>query len=365
MLNNLNLFAQVATGNELSLNILESSLNFYQETGAAWDRVWDLVVNPTQPLWVASIAIARFIFGFSLLFYVYIVYAKLSNIATSKPVLDQMPLPLTVALLFAGNGTLLSSLVLGIREVFQYFIVLALQIQIAGISVNQALQRIQSTAIANNRARVIFADCLSQTGLQLNECVNDPVKIQQAQELLNGSGELFSGNALEAILNALVPGGTTVFDGATAFIGSAISTILATPFLVIIQIVLLVIQHAFINLVEATALLTGISAPIFLGFSLFTANAPIFALWLTNFMGLYFIQLSYVFLIGFYGVIISQLDQAGVAVGTIVLDIAFLFFVSIFAPLVATAISLGGGIKLYEQLESNFQKAATLILSFI
>lgn len=362
-MSNLNLLAQVATGNELSLNILESSLNFYQETGAAWDRVWDLVVNPTQPLWVAAIAIAKFIFGFSLLFYTYFVLSKLGKIASPEQIVEQMPLPLAVAFLFSGNGTLLSSLVLGIREIFQYFIVLALQIQIAGITVNQALQDIQSTAIANNRARVIFADCLSQTGLQLNECVNDPVKIQQAQELLNGSGELFSGNALEAILNAVSAAASTVIDGPTAFIGSAVSTILATPMIVFIQIILLVIQHAFINLVEATALLTGISAPIFLGFSLFTANAPIFALWLTSFMGLYFVQLSYVFLIGFYGVVISQLDQSGIAVGTIVLDIAFLFYVAIFSPVVAIGISLGGGIKLYEQITSNIEKAITLILA--
>lgn len=362
-MSNLSLFAQVATGNELSLNILETSLNFYLETGAAWDRVWDLVVDSAQPLWVASVAIARFIFGFSLLFYSYFVLDKLGNITTSSPIIKQMPLPLTVALLLSGDGLLLSFLVRGIREIFQYFIVLALQIQIAGISVNGALQRIQSNAIANNRVRVIFADCLSQTGLQLNDCVNDPVKIQQAQELLNGSSGLFNGNALEAILGAVSAGGTTVIDGATSFVGSAISTVLATPMLVFIQIMMLVIQHAFINLVEATALLTGISAPIFLGFSLYTANAPIFALWLTSFIGLYFIQLSYVFLIGFYGVIVSQLDQSGVAVGTIVLDIAFLFYVAIFSPIVAVGISLGGGIKLFEQVASNIEKAVNIIVT--
>ncbi|MEL6930709.1 MAG: hypothetical protein AAFO95_19055 [Cyanobacteria bacterium J06600_6] len=359
----LNLIAQVATGNELSRNILEVSLNFYQETGAAWDRIWNLVVNPTQPLWVASIAIAKFIFGFSLLFYTYIVLNRLSNISTSRPILEQMPLPLTVAFLFSGNGIFLANLVRGIREVFLYFNVLALQIQIAGLSVNQAIQNIQSNGIANNRVRVIFADCLSQTGLELNDCVNDPVKIQQAQDLLNGSSGLFNGNALQAILSAVSAGASTVIDGATAFIGSAISTILASPMIVFIQIILLVIQHAFINLVEATALLTGISAPIFLGFSLFTANAPIFALWLTTFIGLYFIQLSYIFLIGFYAVIISQLDQAGVAVGTIVLDISFLFYVALFAPVVAVGISLGGGVKLFEQISSNITKAANFIIS--
>jgi hypothetical protein len=359
----IDLFAQVATGNELSLNILESSLNFYRETGAAWERMWDLIVNPTQPLWVAAVAIAKLIFGFSLLIYAYLIYARLDSIVSSRQIVDRMPLPLTLVFLIAGNGGFLANLVLGIREVFQYFIVLALQIQIAGISVNETIQRIQSTGIANNRARIIFADCLSQTGLQLTECVNDPTKINQARELLNGAGNLLGGNALQAILSAVTSGGQTVIAGATAFIGSAISTVLATPIIFFVQIILLVIQHVFINLVEATTLLTAISAPIFLSFSLLSANAPILILWITSFMGLYFVQLSYVFLIGLYAAVISQLDQAGVAVGTIILDIAFLFYVAIFSPIVAVLISLGGGIKLYEQLSSNAIKLTTFVLS--
>lgn len=364
-MSDLTLFAQVATGNGLSLNILEQSLQFYQETGASWDRIWDLVVNPTQPLWVAAVTIGRFIFGFSLLFYTYIVIGRMGTVTSTRQVLDQIPLPLFVAFMFSGSGRLLAALVMGLREIFQYFIVLALQIQIAGISVNQALQDIQSTSIANNRARVIFSDCLSQTGLQLNDCVNDPVKIEQAQELLNVSGGLLGGNVLEAILNAVTSGGTTVIDGATAFAASALSTVFGSIWLSIIQVILLVIQHAFINLIEATALLTAASAPIFLSLSLFTANAPIFSLWTSGFVGLYFVQLSYVFLIGFYGVVVSQLDQAGVPIGTVVLDIAFLFYVSIFSPIVAIGISIGGGIKLYEQVATNVEKAVSLIIATI
>ncbi|BAZ47129.1 hypothetical protein NIES4102_41750 (plasmid) [Chondrocystis sp. NIES-4102] len=361
-MNNL-LVAQIATGNELSLNILERSLEFYQQTGESWDRMWDLVVNPTQPLWVAAIGIGKFIFGFSLFFYTYIVIAKMGTVSSTRELLDQMPLPLFVSFMFAGTGQLLATLVIGLKEIFQYFIVLTLQIQIAGISVNQALQDIQSTAIANNRARIIFSDCLSQTGLQLNDCINDPIKIQQAQDLLNGSGRILGGNVLEAILSAVTADGNTVTDAATSFAASALSTVFGSIWLSIVQVILLTIQHVFINSIEATSLLTAIAAPVFLGFSLFTTNAPIFYLWISSFIGLYFVQLSYVFLIGFYSVVVSQLDQAGVEVGTIILDLAFLFFVSIFSPIIAIYISLGGGVKLYDQIASNVEKAITLIVS--
>lgn len=362
-MDNLSFLAQVSTGNGLALNILESSLDFYQKTGLAWDRMWDLVVNPTQPLWIAALAIAKFIFGFSLFFYTYLMMARLGIITSTKQILDQMPLPLTVAFLFAGNGTLLSAFVLGIRQIFLYFIVMALQIQIAGISVNQSLQNIESTAIVNNRARIIFADCMSLTGRELNDCVNDPQKISQAQELLNGSQGILGGNVLQSILGVVTAGGQAVASAPTAFIANAVSTVFGSVWLAIIQIILLVIQFVFINIIEATCFLTAIAAPIFLGFSLFTPNAPIFVLWLTGFMGLYFVQLSYVFLIGLYGLVVSQLDQAGVPVGTVVLDIAFLFYVSIFSPAVALGISVGGGIKLYEQVSSSIEKTFSLIIA--
>lgn len=358
------LFAQVATGNELSLETLQSSLELFKFTGQEWDRIWDLTVNPTQPLWVASVNIARLILGFSLLFYAYLILSHIDRLASPKMILDRMPLPLLVAFLFAGNGTLLSALVLGIRAIFQGFGVLILQIQIAGVSVNQALTRIQSTGIANNRARVIFADCLSQTGIELTDCLQDPVKIQQAEQLLaNQPQELLSGNVLETILDIVTAVPDAIINGATSFIGSTVATIFGTPAFALIGLILLGLQYAFINIVESTLVLSAISAPVFLAFSLFTLNAPLFYLWLTSFIGLYFTQLGYIALVGVYALLLSQLDRAGVPLGSIVTDFVFLLFLAIFAPVVASGIALGGGVKLYEQLSSNAIKAAGFILS--
>jgi hypothetical protein len=357
---NLIFVAQVATGNELSQQLLEESLELFVSTGESWDRLWELVVNPTQPLWIASVTIAQFIMGFSLLFYAFVIFKNIDNYPTTRQVIDQMPLPLFLGFLITGNGTLLANLVLGLREIFQYFMVLALQIQIAGISVNEALQKIQNTGIVNNRARIIFSECLDKTGTQLTECVSDPVKIAQAEQILNGIGSVFQGNALEAILSAISPG--NIAAGATSFLAGAIATVVATPIIAIIQIILLVFQHAFINIVEAALLLTAISAPIFLGLSLFTKDAPLFVLWGTNFISLFFIQLGYIVLIGFNASVVSLMELAGQPVGSTILDLAFLFFMAIFAPGLAVVIAWGGGILLYNQIQNN---AVRTIANFI
>ena len=358
------LFAQVKTGNELSLETLEKSLQLFEFTGREWDRIWDLVVNPTQPLWVASVDVSRLILGLSLFFFAYDIISKIDGYTTPKAIVDRIPLPLTVSLFFAGNGSLLSLLVLGLRAIFQGFGVIILQIQLNGVSINQAIGRIQSTGIANNRARVIFADCLSKTGIEFTNCLQDPEKIRQAEQLLNSqSYNLLSGNVLETIINIVTAVPDTIVNAGTSFVGSTIATIFGTPAFALISLILLGFQYVFINIIEATAILSAISAPVFLSFSLFTSNAPLFFLWLTTFSGLYFTQLGYIALVGVYALLVSQLEQAGVPLGSIITDFVFLLFLAIFAPIVAVGIAMGGGIKLYEQLSSNAVNLAGFAVS--
>ena len=344
--------AQLAAGNEIARGVVEASISLFQSTGESWQRIFDLVIDPTQPLWLASILIAQFIAGCSLLFFAFNVYRNLDNFSSTAAIVDIMPLPLCLAFLLAGNGQLLSALVLGLRDIFLFFLVTVLRIQIAGVAVNEAIQRIQNTAVANSRARIIFADCLAQTGTALTDCVNDPVKIAQARELLGSMNGLFSGNALSAILNAVSSPGNLAASLVT-LVGNAISNTIATPIIQVTQIILLTLQWAFINLVEAALLLTAISAPIFLAFSLFTESAPLFTLWLTNYLGLFFIQLAYVAIVGFNASIISAAEQAGQPIGSIITDIAFLTLISVFAPGLSIAIAAGGGVLLYTQLQSN------------
>ncbi len=350
-MNNLSLFfAQIGTGNEMARGVVESSLSLFQQTGEAWQRIFDLIIDPAHPLWSASVDVAQLIMGISLFYFAFTVYLRLDSIPNPRALLDAIPLPLFLSLLITNNGQFLAGLVLTIRDIFLYFLVRTLQIQVAGIAVNDAIARIQNTAIANNRARIIFADCLDKTGTALTDCVNDPVKIDSARSLLGSFNGIFSGNALSAILDVL--------STPTSFVASALQTVIASPIIAIIQIILLTLQWAFINIVEAALLLTAISAPIFLAFSLFSESAPLFILWLTNYLGLFFIQLGYVALVGFNAAIISAAELAGQPIGSIVTDLALLAFQAVFAPGLAVVLASGGGILLFLQMQGKSAEIA-------
>ncbi len=351
------IFAQVGLGNEFASETVQDSLNLFIGTGDAWDRLWELVVEPTQPIWIAAIAIAKLIFGFSLFFYLYISIQNSGNDLSPRVFLDILPLPLLIGFLLAGDGLFLAGVVRGLRAIFQFFIEDALRIQIAGLSISDAIRMIQNTAVANTRARAIFTECVPMSGAQLMDCVQDPTKIDQTRQLLDlpPPPGILSGSVPEGVLNTLGNAVGAIANPPTAvsFVAKAISTVVTGGWLFIVQTILLAIQFVFINIVEAAALLTAISAPIFVSFSLFTIQAPLFYLWLVNFIGLYFLQLAYISLVGFYALIACQLDQAGIPVGTIMLDLGFLFFIAIFAPGLAAVIARGGGVLLYSQLSSN------------
>lgn len=349
------LFSQVGFGSERAASTVQNSLTLFNGTGDAWDRLWLLVVEPTQPVWLAAISIAQIIFGFSLFYYLYISIKNIPGDLSPRHFLAIMPLPLVVGLFLAGDGVLLAGLVRILRLIFQFFIEQALRFQIAGISISEAIRTLDNTAIANDQARAIFAECNKMGGTELMNCIQDPAKLDQTRTLLDlpPPPGILGGSVPEGIVNAAGNAIGLIANPPTAFVANAVSSVLTGGWLAIVQIILHAVQFVFINIVEAAALLTALSAPIFVSFSLFTIQAPLFALWLVNFIGLYFLQLAYISLVGFYALIACQLDQAGIPVGTTMLDLAFLFFIAIFSPSLSVAIALGGGRALYAQLSAN------------
>jgi hypothetical protein len=115
----------------------------------------------------------------------------------------------------------------------------------------------------------------------------------------------------------------------------------------IIRFILYALQWGFVNILEAALLLTALFAPISLGLSLLPLQGrPIWA-WLTGFITLFGIQLGYNIVVGLTAVVLVKSGAA------LVSDVAFLFFLSIFAPGLAILVAGGGGVALYNGISSN------------
>lgn len=343
-------------GNEYAQFILESSNNLTKNTAESWDRIWDITLNPSEPLWQALVYIGAFIAGVSLIYLAATESELLLKTSSWSRLIYNLRLPLFIFVLLAGHGFFLSGIVRYIRDVAYSLLIQVLDFTFAGISISEALQKIQNTNVANARAREIFAECVDKTGLALNDCISDPAKTQQATELLqmlggaNGQTAPLDGNLLTQTGNFLL---------------GSLTGVIAFPFLNLITVVLIGLQWAFVNGIEVSLLLTGLFAPIALGFSMIPSAGPTIVSWFSGYVALFLMQLGYVMVVGFTANVIALTEQAGQPIGSTITDIAFLIFISIIAPILAVKISKAGGAALFDGISRTVTTAGHIAASFI
>jgi len=333
--------AQLGYGNEKAQQILTNSQNLNQNTQEAWQRLWDITVNPAEPIWQALCNLGGFIAAVSLI-YLLIKESADRSLDISK-VIEMIRFPLGIGVLLAGNGYYLAGLILAIRVIALFWITQILNLTFAGVSISEAIGKIQNTLVANTRAREIFAECVDKTGLTLAECVQDPVKIQQAQDMLtqlSGTNLPLQGTALEQLGRG---------------IASSVVSAINIPFISAMQFFLNLLQWGFVNCVHASLLLSALFAPVCLGFSIIPAGTRSIISWISGFITLLSMQLGYVIIVGFVAQVLALTELAGNPLGSSYLDTAFLLFIALFAPLLVISQARNVGTGLFDGISKGLK----------
>jgi hypothetical protein len=327
-------FSQLDYGNEEARLVLEKSFRLTQNTARSWDRLWEVSVDPGQPLWQALTELGGLIAALSL---IYLIIKESNNKSLGlERVIDMLKFPLAIAILLSGNGFILANMIKALRVFAQYWLGRILEMTFAGISISEAIQKIQNTLVANSRAREIFSECISKSGPELQACLQDPVKIEQAEQLsqsLSGGTPPLQGNILEQVASGVV---------------TTLDSIFNAPFIGIFHLVLITLQWCFVNGIEASLLLMALYAPIALGLSTLPIQGPNIIKWLSGYISLLLMSLGYVIVVGFTANVLALTEQAGQPLGSATVDSSFLVFISIIAPALAIAISKGVGDGLFE-----------------
>lgn len=341
--------AQNALGNDYAKIILDESIDLSQKTAESWSRIWDITVSPEVALWQAIVELGAFIAAMAVVYLALSEASKLIDNPTWRKLIAMFRFPLFILILLGGNGYFLAGAIRTVRSIAYFWLSKILEMTFAGISINEALQKIQNTNIANGRAREIFADCIDKTALALEECLNDPQKQEQVQEMLGnlpvGNGEAFDGNLLEA---------------ATNFTQQTVTTLISAAFLPSIETFLIGLQWAFVNGIEVALFLTAMYAPIAVGLSMIPNAGPSIIAWFSGFMGLFMLQIGYVLVVGITANILALTEQEGQAINTTITDLAFLLFLSLVAPIIASLIAAGGGKALFDGISRTATTIARL-----
>ncbi|MBE9050831.1 hypothetical protein IQ243_10470 [Nostocales cyanobacterium LEGE 11386] len=311
----------------------------------SWDNQWlDLLQNNTSNnLYGALTNLGVFFAVGTLLFFMMQWLKDVIYSEYSRPITGLIwPFIVVVLLSNAGDGSILSSLTLGVRN----FINTVNQQVVTTADANQTYQQALNMSLAEEVAGSLLRPCQSLTGEQQTQCFarasdqidalwreyrnlyGNRVWIQRLENQVI-SLKFGTGNLSETTFNALL--GNTVQTSIKNFLIS--------------------LQYAFQNLIEATMLLIAALGPLAVGASLLpVAGKPIFA-WLTGFFSAGIAKISFN--------IIAALTAAVIINGPAENPNAnpdlmwFIIFLGILAPLLSLVVAGAGGFAVFSAINST------------
>jgi len=320
----------------VGISLVVNSIELSKKTVESWNKTWGDAITPSGALWAGLCNLGTTLAAFSIIFLAMKMAADYqekrflwSELAAS------VVWPLVIALFLGNNGYLLSQSVLLIRNIGHQQVVAVLNIQLADTTFKKAISDVTLTQSVKAQVSTIYAECQGKTGKPLTDCLQEKRPI--AEQILveaekQNNGPLETARKTVAELQDVVQNPGAVFN-------ATISLFLIT--------FLYALQWAFVNMLEAALLMTATFAPIALGLSLLPLGSkPIWA-WASGFIALFGVQLGYNIVVGLAATVIVAAGAQSVS------DLAFLAFISIFAPALALLIAGGGGIALYTGINTR------------
>jgi hypothetical protein len=349
------------TGGESdALDIITSSMELSRATVESWNTVWLVTLDPlASGLWIGLIQLGITLGAASILFLAITTGKEIIEKQSWSELASLFIWPVVIMIFLGANGHVLAGTIKFIRSFSYAQVQHVLQLQVGELTFREAIANVAITGIAKQQLENLYSECQGKVGTELVECWNS--KQEQAEAIVT-EAERRARSLLEplrafgqALWNASLPGQISGAVRLTTDPGSVFRDI-AIP---IIRFILYALQWGFVNILEAALLLTALFAPISMGLSLLPLQGrPIWA-WLTGFITLFGVQLGYNIVVGLTAVVLVKSGAE------LVSDVAFLFFLSIFAPGLSVLVAGGGGFALYNGVSSNVKGLIDMFSSAI
>jgi hypothetical protein len=336
-----------------ALDTLSNAIEVSQKTVESWNLLWFNTFNTQESsLWIALVNLGLILAGMSVLHLAVTSGKEIIERQSWSELIAMMIWPIVIVFFLSNNGKMLSESIKFIRGIGYNQVQQILEIQLGEMTFRSALGDVNLTSAAKEEIEKLYSECQGKVGEALVDCWND--KKEAAQAILN-EAEQQNGGRLQS-LQRFVQNLANVTNLEDIASGDFAGQVFRSTVLPIIRLILRAVQWAFVNILEAALLLTALFAPIAMGLSLLPLQGkPIWA-WLVGFMSLFGVQLGYNIVVGLVAVVIVNSNAE------LVTDIAFLFFLAVFAPVLAVLIARGGGTALYNAIANN-TKQLTDILS--
>lgn len=319
-------------------DVLNSGATTSRSIAEAWDKQWlDLFQNSTNSFYGALTNLGIFFAVGTLLFFMFKWLKDLIHSDYSEPISALIwPLIVVILLTNAGDGSTLSNLTLGVRDLFNN----VNQQIVTTADASQVYQQALNMSTAEEVVGSLLRPCASFIGEQQSQCL---IKASEKanliwQEYRNLYGNQVWIDRLESKVNQVAFGTGGVSENAfNALLGSTVQTI--------IKNFLVSLQYAFQNLIEATMLLIATLGPLAVGGSLLPISGkPIFA-WLTGFVCLGIAKISFNIIAILTATVV--VNGPGQDVNADPDLMWFMIFLGLLAPIVSLLIAFTGGFAVF------------------
>ncbi|WP_427162201.1 hypothetical protein ACQFX9_11925 [Aliinostoc sp. HNIBRCY26] len=324
---------------------LNNGVTTARRLAESWDNQWlDLLQNNTSNnLYGALTNLGIFFAVGTLLFFMVQWLKDVIHSEYSRPISALVwPFIVVVLLSNAGNGSMLSSLTLGVRN----FINTVNQQVITTANGNLVYQQALNMSVAEEVAGSLLRPCQSLTGEQQNQCLTKASeRIDNLwREYRNLYGNQVWISRLENQVNQIRFGtGIVTETNFNSLLGNTVQTT--------IKSFLISLQFAFQNLIEATMLLIAALGPLAVGGSLLpVAGKPIFA-WITGFLAAGIAKISFnIIAILTAAVIVNGPAQDPNANPDLMW---FMIFLGVLAPLLSLILAGLGGMSVFNAISNT------------
>ncbi len=328
-------------------NMLEAGLENSQSTAKSWDKVWDDIFDG------GSFA-GETLFGnmtqLGLLFaLVGIVIAAVlihNDLANQRgPKWTFLVWPLIAMILFADNGSVLGTTIIGLRNVVNQISDQIAASTLFGIRLDQAVKDVGGaigfrTLIENN-----YRECVTMAGEARVACLESAAESAEIYADVFGN-EFGPVGWIGDVVDTFREAGSAIMSG-EGFSGLGLFSPIWQP---IVFAIMFAFMEAYQNLLEAVMVLMGLIAPLAVGGSIIGFGTPALVGWLSGLMAMGLAKILFNLLIGLSAAVINL---SGVKDPN-----WFPFFVGLGAPIISFTLGSGSGYVIWSSVTTMISNTA-------
>ncbi len=305
---------------------------------------WQELADGRSPIFIATVRVSL-IFATVLIALWGIPWIKtILEEGYSQKTVDKLIYPLLVVFLLSiNNGSLLSNTCLLGRSTINYLDNQVLQVTINNIKIEQVIRQANMNQTLRQMLEAKVAEC------KLLPSSDSSDRNREASSDKNQEGLDSQSVCIQAAVTQVrqIAQNYQNQQGAFKFdfdLGKIMTSSINSQIQREMQVIFSVLQTGFVFLIEITALLNAYIAPVFLSLSLLPGQSKLIHAWLSGWLGLGLLKVSYTIIIGIAAsTVVSSGDTA---------PLLLPLLQAVLSPILAVIIASGGGVALFTGLGS-------------